>query len=182
MFIGPPGAGVATAIGCMLFQFGGIPMNMMELFHREKITRYEEVPDKLAALGISPSFNIPGYRIEILDSSSEEKADCTILVTSPDVSWENDMTSTIAMGASDKMIVLVNKMDMYESGEAFQKIEKEILDYFISLGKDVTRVLIVPVSSASEANYVEEPLRSSWYNENSMGSATVLSALTSVLA
>lgn len=47
-------------------QFGGIPMNMMELFHREKITRYEEVPGKFAALGMSLGFDIPGYRVEIL--------------------------------------------------------------------------------------------------------------------
>ncbi|TGO50009.1 hypothetical protein BCON_0194g00200 [Botryotinia convoluta] len=71
---------------------------------------------------------------------------------------------------------------MYESGEAFQKIEKEIVDYLVCLGKDITRVFVVPVSSISGENYVEEPLRSSWYNENSKRSATVLSALISVLA
>lgn len=43
------------------------------------------------------------------------------------------------------------------------------------------RGFIVPVSSASGENYVEEPSRSSWYNENFEASATVLRALTSVL-
>ncbi|THV50987.1 hypothetical protein BGAL_0128g00230 [Botrytis galanthina] len=154
----------------------------MELFHREKITRYEEVPGKFAALGMSLGFDIPGYRVEILDSSSEKKADCTILVISPDVSWENDVVFRMAVQESDRMIVLVNKMDLYESGDVFQKIEKEILDCLISLGKDITRDCIVPVSSASGENYVEKPLRSSWYNENFEASATVLIALTSVLA
>ncbi|KAF7903998.1 hypothetical protein EAF00_001332 [Botryotinia globosa] len=46
--------------------FGGIPMNTTEKFHREKTTHFEQVPGKFAALGISPSFDIPGYRVEIL--------------------------------------------------------------------------------------------------------------------
>lgn len=184
--VGPAGVGKATSIGCMLFKYGGIPMDVMEVFQRDGITKYDQVPAKLAALKVVPTFDIPKYHVIILDSSSDKKADCTILVISPDKLLGNancDMKSMMAIQESDRIIILLNKMDMYDWSEAqFRRSKKEILDYLISLGKDITRVFIVPVSSTGGDNYIGTSLKSSWYVENSKPSATVLDALTSVLA
>ncbi|CZT41635.1 uncharacterized protein RSE6_01394 [Rhynchosporium secalis] len=170
LILGPAGAGKDTALGCLLFKYGGIDMLTVERFQKEGIQLYGQAARDLMSRGSLLSFNTPNYHLVVSDGSS--KVDCVILVAPVDltnVDLQNELDE--AAGCSKKIIVLVNKMDTVGwSEEVFRASVK-------SLGLTAADISAIPFSALKGDNAVESSSNSLWY-----GNATLLEALETELS
>ncbi|KAL2071243.1 hypothetical protein VTL71DRAFT_12478 [Oculimacula yallundae] len=156
LFLGPAGAGKATALGCLLFKYGGIDMLTMERFQRDGIKSNDQAARDLKSRGLERGFYIPNSHVLISDGSS--KVNCVILVipaASGSVEFKKEFDTAAVY--SKKIIVLVNKMDVAGwSEDSFRTTVK-------SLGADAENFPIIPFSALEGDNAVEKSLNNSWY-------------------
>jgi len=172
--LGPSGAGKATTIGAMLFNYGGIDMLTMERFQAENIRKYDEATKKLRSLNIVPNFVTPKKHHVVVSDSETTQADCALLVldvvtlTRPGTF---DLAQEVARARrhAKEVIVLVNKMDTIGWLEAlFVKVAEE-------LGNE--SIPVIPSSALHGDNVVAKSSKSPWYQGWKRGSQTGITLL-----
>ncbi|KAK0102358.1 translation elongation factor EF-1 alpha [Cadophora gregata] len=156
LVLGPAGAGKATAIGCILFKFGGIDMLTLERFQKEGIRLCGQAARNLKSPGVQPSFDTPNFHVVVSDGSS--KVDCVLLVIPADSAQSHlEKELDIVADAAKQIIVLINKMDdMNWSEVAFQSTVH-------SLGRVMQGVPVIPFSALRGDNAVELSSETAWY-------------------
>ncbi|KAG7424988.1 Elongation factor 1-alpha [Fusarium oxysporum f. sp. raphani] len=163
--LGNNGAGKKTLIGSLIYK-----LPQLEELERKEIQKYAEIVPFYEERGRAQSFYAPSGLFTVEKSQAPDVA-FWVVDASDSANWElsvQNMTTSLSSGAlqpRDKLIILVNKMDLVNwSRQTFEGVVRKFNTAKLS---DCT--YIIPISSLQGENILETPKEPSWIKDISVG-------------
>ncbi|CEJ91843.1 hypothetical protein VHEMI07531 [[Torrubiella] hemipterigena] len=161
--IGDDGAGKKTLGGCLIHKCG-LQLPRLEELERSGVSQFREITSFYDNKGYAKSFHGPTGQYVIQNSPVCDVAFWVVDASEPN-NWATSaqklesLLSSDALRPTEKLFILVNKMDLVDWSE---QTFKNILEVFNARSITNNRAYILPISSLKGENMLESPEACSW--------------------